>query len=98
MANTIVYVGDTITFQAEFRDVDNALVDPDQNAATFTAYNNETLSTVATASASRASQGVYQYEWTIPSGDGVIYVLEMKGNFSSKPQLKRLKVKAKFRP
>ena len=33
MATTTVYVGDTITFKAEFKDISNVLVDPDASAA-----------------------------------------------------------------
>ena len=98
MATTTVYVGDTITFKAEFKDISNVLVDPDSSAATFKVYNNETLAQVATGAATRLSTGVYKYEWTVPSGDGIVYILEMSCNFSSLPQLKRIKVKAKFRP
>jgi hypothetical protein len=99
MATTIIAIGDTITFRAEFRDTSNALVDPDGSAATFTVYNNETLAKVVNAqSATRVSTGVYTYDWLVPDGDGTVYVLEMKGLFSTKPQLKRKKAKAKFRP
>jgi plastocyanin len=98
MATTTVYVGDTITFKAEFKDINNVLVDPDASAATFKVYNNETLAQVSSAAATKLSTGVYKYEWTVPSGDGIIYILEMSGDFSSLPQLKRVKVKAKFRP
>lgn len=98
MATTIIYIGDTITFTAVFKDTNLAAVDPDGNAATFTVYNNETLAQVTTAAATRTSLGNYKYDWTVPDGEGVIYILEMKGLFSSKPQLKRLKAKAKFRP
>lgn len=98
MATTTVYVGDTITFKAEFRDINNTLVDPDASAATFKVYNNETLAQLTSSAATKVSAGIYKYEWTVPSGDGIIYILEMSGDFSSLPQLKRVKVKAKFRP
>lgn len=94
---TIVYTGDTITVQVVFKDTSGSLIDPDSNLATFSAYNNDNLALAATATMSRVSSGVYEYNWLIPSAE-ISYILEMKGLFATKPQLKRLKVRAKFRP
>lgn len=98
MSAEIVRTGDTSTFQAAFKDPNQALIDPDSNDATFTVYYDETGVLIASYTMTRVSQGVYTYDWLIPSDDGVTYIVEMKGLFSTKPQLQRMKVKAKFRP
>lgn len=98
MAATVIYIGDTVKFRAEFRDENDALIDPDGSAATATIYNFETLATVTTGAATRLSQGIYIFQWTVPAGDGVQYIFEMKGLFTALPELKRIRVKAKFRP
>lgn len=94
---TIVATNDTIRVKAEFKDYAAALLDADSQAVTFTAFDAETLKSVATAAATRQSLGVYYYDWLVPATEKG-YILEMKGNFSTKPQLKRMRVKAKFKP
>ena len=98
MATETIFIGDTITFRSEFLDSDGNPGDPDGSAATFTVYNFETLAVVDTGAATRDSQGVYSYDWTVPEGDGVKYILEMKGDFNGLPQLERTRAKARFRP
>jgi hypothetical protein len=97
MATTKVYIGDTVTIQAEFRDTNNALIDADSNAVTCTIYRSDDLSTVVAASATRVSTGIYIYNWLVPNEE-IIFIAEMKGNFSTRPQLKRIKARAVFRP
>jgi hypothetical protein len=98
MATTTIYIGDTITFRSEFLNAAGEPGDPDGSAATFTVYNYETLSVVDTGAATRESAGVYVYNWLVPEGDGVRYILEMKGDFDGLPQLERTRAKARFRP
>jgi hypothetical protein len=98
MTTTTVYTNDTVTFQAAFKDPNGVLVDPDGQISTFTVFKDDTAAQVATSTMTRQSQGVYTYDWLIPAADGVVYIIELKGLFSTKPQLQRTKVRAKFRP
>ena len=76
--------------------IDNALIDPDSQACTFTSYLEETSKVSSTAAATRASQGVYYYDYTLPTTI-TNYIVEMKGTFSGDVQLKRHKLKARFK-
>jgi hypothetical protein len=100
MATQKVIIGDTFTAHVEFTDVDGVLTDADGTAVTFTAYSADGKSTVDTGSATRISQGIYEFNWLVPGSSPAnqkTYILEMKGLFSTEPQLQRLKVKAVFR-
>jgi len=92
-----VYIGDTVTVEAKFYNLNNALIDADNNQVTFTAFSNDSLEVVASALATRSSAGVYKYDWIIPE-DADLFVVEMKGFFDSLPQLNRIKVRSRFRP
>ena len=96
MATTTVYTGDTIRIKGTFKNSSNILTDADSNAVTFTIYNSETKKVIFTGAATRLSQGVYYYDYTMPTTE-MRYIVELKGNFSSKVQLTRAVIKAKFR-
>lgn len=98
MATTTVLTSDTITLKATFTDTNNSALDPDGSVATFTVYLNDDLSVVTTGTATKIATGIYSYDWLVPKDDGVGYILEMKGLFSTEPQLQRMRIKSKFRP
>lgn len=94
---TSVFTLDTIRLQGTFKDLSLVLTNADGGIVSFKAYDADTLAVVATGSATQLSTGVYYYDWLVPATDGKSYFLELSGAFSTKPQLKRLKVKAKFK-
>lgn len=96
MTTQSVLTGDTVTAQGTFRDEDLALVDADSQEVTFTVYDGETRKVVFTGAATRRSKGVYYYNYTIPPIEQAYY-FELEGDFAGDPQLKRVKVKAKFK-
>jgi hypothetical protein len=96
MATTTVYTGDTIRIKGTFRNSSNQLIDADSNSVTFTVYSYDTKRSISSAAATRLSQGVYYYDYTIPNKE-TKYIVELKGNFAALPQLTRAVIKAKFR-
>jgi hypothetical protein len=90
------YTGDTVRVQGEFRNLSDALTDADGQAVTFKVYNADSKGLLFTGNATRSSQGIYYYDYTFPSTEQA-YIFELSGPFNTKTQLKRLKVKAKFR-
>lgn len=97
MATTSVYIGDTITVSASFYDDNETLTDPDGAAATFTAYYNSDREVFETGATNKTGVGVYEYDWLVPDEE-TTFILEMNADFAGNPQLKRVKVRAKFRP
>lgn len=96
-----IFSGDTIRVKATFRDwaatgQTGALVDPDSNTATVKVFDSE-LTEVLSGTATRESQGVYYFDWTVPTTEGGYY-FEYKGLFSAKPQISRQKYTVKFKP
>lgn len=96
MAITTVYTGDTIRIKGTFKNSSNTLVDADANIVTFTLYSYDTKKVVDSGAASRLSTGVYYYDYTVPATEKK-YIVELKGEFSSYPQLARSVIKSKFR-
>ena len=96
MSTTTVFTGDTIRLQGTFKNLSNTLTDADGNTVNFKAYDADTLAVVATGTTTRSSTGVYYYDWLVPSTEKA-YFLELSGAFSTLTQLKRTKVKAKFK-
>lgn len=96
MATTSVFTGDTIRVQATFTNESGTLVDADGQAVTFKVYNADTRAVLTSAAATRSSTGIYFYDYTVPDTEQA-YFLEMSGLFATKTQLKRTKIKAKFK-
>ncbi len=95
MTVNAVFTGDTVTFGVNFYTTDGILMDPDSDTGTFTVYRQDNKRLIFTDDLERDSIGSYHYDWTIPAEE-THYIIEMEGTFSSKPQLKRVKIKAKF--
>lgn len=91
-----VYTNDTVRVKATFLDLNDQLVDPDGQSCTFTSYLEETGKTSSTAAATRESQGVYYYDYLLPAAQ-TNYIVEMAGDFSGDRQVKRFKLKARFK-
>ncbi len=96
MATASYYTGDTVRVQGTFRDLANALTDADGLAVTFKVYNADSRALLTSGNAFRSSIGVYYYDYTFPDTEQA-YIFELSGQFGAKPQLKRMKVKAKFK-
>ena len=96
MSTITVFTGDTVSATAEFRDIDNALIDADSNIVNFNVYDADTHKLLETHVATRDSIGLYHYDYTIPSSEKSYY-FEFEGLFGAKPQLQRIKVKASFK-
>lgn len=96
-----ILTGTTITPTATIRDKadlgeDGPLVDPDGNTVTVTVYDSANK-VVETGAATRESLGVFYYNWTTPTKQG-IYFVEFKCTFAGKPELQRKRYTVKFRP
>ncbi len=96
MATQSFFTGDTVRVQGEFTNLDDELTDADVQAVTFKVYNADSRALLDSASANRQSEGVYFYDYTFPATEQA-YIFELSGEFSGNVQLKRIKVKAKFR-
>ena len=94
---TSVFTDDTITLQAIFKDINGALIDPDNFEASLLVYRDDTGDSVDTQQMTRSSAGTYTIDWLVPSEE-TAYIVEMRWYFSSSPQLKRLRIRARFRP
>lgn len=91
-------VGDTIRVRAEFRDwapegTEGDLLAP--SSVEVNLYNSDESVLQSGLSAVNEALGVYYYDWTLPTEAGS-YFIEFIGTVNGKPQLSRLKIKAKW--
>lgn len=91
-------VGDTIRVKATFRDwapegQQGSLTTPASVEVNLYRDDESPLQTALTPT--NESLGVYFYDWTLPTEAGAYYI-EFKGLINGKPQLSRMKVKAKW--
>lgn len=84
--------GDTVRLTATFKDFSNNLVDPTTVVVQMYGSNKEKLGDPVTLdSGHRVSQGVYKYDYTIPSGHKKLYC-EFTGTSENLPNTSRVEI------
>jgi hypothetical protein len=88
------FSGDTVRFSATFRDYPDDPEDPpetgtllDPATVEVTIFDGDYLP-IHEGPGVNDSQGVYQFDYTMPSEPGLYYI-EWKGTVNSKPEIKR---------
>lgn len=83
----VPYIGDTVTLRAEFYTKGGVLADPvNISLKFFDSLKNQIGTTITIGSQHRISAGVYQYDYTVPSGYRNIFY-EFAATQESTPQL-----------
>lgn len=94
VSTTIYQIGNTLRLQAQFKDFDDVLTDPD--SVSLIIYNSD-YSVEETLTPTKTSIGIYRAYWTIPSGtSGATYIYEWSGTINEYPSLKRELFKVSF--
>lgn len=94
VSTTIYQIGNTLKLQAQFKDFDDVLTDPD--SVSLIIYNSD-YSVEETLTPTKTSIGIYTAYWTIPSGtSGATYIYEWSGTINEYPSLKRELFKVSF--
>ncbi len=85
-----VLIGKSYWLRGEFQNRAGTYTDPDTGTTTLKIYDYgmNILTTIAEASLTWISTGVYEYAYTIPSGTGY-YIFEYSGTIDSVTNLNR---------
>lgn len=93
----VPYIGDTVTLKAEFYTKGGVLADPvNISLKFFDSLKNQIGTTITIGSQHRISAGVYEYDYTVPSGYSNIFY-EFAATQESTPQLAPGRISCKRR-
>lgn len=96
---TIYPSGDTIRVRVTFRDYAvaptlGAVIDPDSITVKIYDSKENLVETIGGGDVVHESTGIYYYDWTLDEGT---FFIEFSGDFGGNPEIKRAKIKSKWK-
>lgn len=89
----MAFIGDTVRFYATFYNYSGTPSDP--QSVICTVYSHIGQQVLVAGAATRESEGIYYYDFTIPDTDGAL-VYEFAGEYDGKPTVGRAKLEKKW--